>query len=87
MQPAPNQPDQKRRPMLREIRVRALRAVEEVFVLVILHLGGGGVAVRVGHVSLPAELGGADGVPLVHEDGGGRGGEDVALLVRLFVSL
>lgn len=78
LQPAPDQSHQECRPMLREIRVRALRAVEEVLVLVILHLRGRGVAVRVRHLGLSAELSGADGVPLVHEDGDGRGGEDVA---------
>ena len=65
--------------------MRPLRAVEEVFVLVILHLRGRGVGVWVRHFGLLAELGGPDGVPLVHEDGGGRGGEDVAL-VREVVS-
>ena len=65
--------------------MRALRAVEEVFVLVILHLRGRGVAVRVGHLGLCAESGGPDGVPLVHEDGGGRGGEDVAFVGEVWL--
>lgn len=64
--------------MLQEVRVGALGAVEQVLVLVLLHLRRGGVGTRVRHVALLAEGGGADGVPLVHEDGGGHGGEDVA---------
>ena len=65
--------------------MRALGAIEEVLVFIILHLRGRDVRVRVGHVGLFAEMGGAEGVPLVHKDGGRCRGEDVAF-VREFVS-
>ena len=64
--------------MLQEVPVRALGAVEEVFLLALLALFGAGVGVRVGH------LGGAPVGPdvygVVPRDHGGQSGgcEDVA---------
>ena len=64
--------------MLEEIGVRALRAVEEVFGLVVFGFSRGGVGVWVGKFGGSAVGADAEGVPGGDEGGEGGGGEDVA---------
>lgn len=58
--------------------MRALRAVEQVFVLVLLGFGVRGVSVRVGDFGRTAVFGGVDAVPGRDEGGEGGDAEDVA---------
>ena len=58
--------------------MRALRAVEEVFLLALLALGGAGVGVRVGDLGRSAVRSGVDAVVPCDNGGEGGGCEDVA---------
>lgn len=58
--------------------MRALRAVEEVFLLALAGFGVGGIRVRKGDLGRAAKFGGVEGVPGCDEGGEGGGAEDVA---------
>ena len=64
--------------MLQEVAVRALRAVEEVFLLALFAFGGAGVGVWVGDLGGSAVGTDHEAVVRGHEGGEGGGCEDVA---------
>lgn len=65
--------------MLQEIPVRALGAIEEVFLLALFAFGGAGVGVGVGHFGGPAVATDVEGLICRDYGGEGGGGEDVAV--------
>ena len=64
--------------MLKEIAVRALGAVEEVFLLALFAFGGAGVGVWIGDFGAAAVVSHVEGVVQCDHGGEGRGREDVA---------
>ena len=64
--------------MLQKIRVRSLRAIEEVFLLALFAFGGAGVGVRVGDFGGSTVATDHEGVVRCHYGGEGRAREDVA---------
>lgn len=77
-QPSDQQPHQHLRLMLQKVPMRALGAIEEVFLLALFAFGGAGVGVGVGHFGGLAVLTDVDAVPARDYGGEGGGGEDVA---------
>lgn len=64
--------------MFQKVRVRALGAVEEIFLLVLFAFGGAGIRVGVRHFGRAAVDAGVDAVPIGDYGGEGGDGEDVA---------
>lgn len=66
---------------LEEIRMRPLRAIEQVFLLALLHFRRRGVRVRVGHSGQLAVFARAQRMEVSDEGGEGGGEEDVARIL------
>ena len=63
---------------LKEIRMRPLRAIKEIFLSAFFGLGGGAVGVRVGDFGGPAVRDHGQGVVVAYAGAEGGGEEDVA---------